>query len=210
MNRFHRWYCRSARWQRTVEEKLLPWVLRGVTLGDNVLEVGPGPGLTTAVLARTHGHLTAVEIDPHLAETLRRRSDPARVTVVTADATALPFPDASFSGAVCFTMLHHVPSQQQQDRLIAEVHRVLQPGAVFAGSDSRPGPLFRAAHLFDTMVPVDPATLAARLQRAGFTDARVDATPQQLRFSARRGRPSAADAPAPPATASSTAPPTPG
>ena len=210
MNRFHRWYCRSARWQRTVEEKLLPWVLDGVALGDNVLEVGPGPGLTTAVLARTHAHLTAVEIDPHLAETLRRSNDPAKVTVVTADATALPFPDATFSGAVCFTMLHHVPSAQQQDRLLAEVHRVLRPGAVFAGSDSRPGLLFRVAHLFDTMVPIDPTTLAARLESAGYTDVRVTAAPHQLRFSARRGRPSAADAPAHSATASSTAPPTPG
>lgn len=187
MNRFHRWYCRSSRWQRTVEEKLLPWVLRDVALGDRVLEVGPGPGLTTAVLARDHSHVTAVEIDPELAKTLRQRSDPTRVTVVTADATALPFPDATFTGAVCFTMLHHVPSPAAQDTLLAEVRRVLQPGATFAGSDSRPSTLFRLAHLFDTMVLVDPSTLPGRLERAGFTDVKVTAAPEQLRFRARRG-----------------------
>ncbi len=184
MNRFHRWYCRSARWHRTVEERLLPWVLRGVDLGDDVLEIGPGPGLTTTVLARSTPHLTAVEIDADLAAALRRRTDPQRVTVVTADATRLPFPDARFTGAVCFTMLHHVPSAALQDRLLAEVARVLRPGASFAGSDSRPGALFRLAHLRDTMTLVDPATLADRLHRA-FTAAEVQAAPHQLRFHAR-------------------------
>jgi ubiquinone/menaquinone biosynthesis C-methylase UbiE len=186
VNRFHRWYCRSARWQRTVEDRLLPWVLHGATLGDRVLEVGPGPGLTTATLARTHSHITAVEIDPELATSLRARSDPSRVEVVNADATALPFGDATFSGAVCFTMLHHVPSAALQDTLLAEVRRVLAPGATFAGSDSLPGPLFRAAHLFDTMVLVDPATLPDRLARAGFEDVQVSQAKHQLRFRARR------------------------
>jgi len=185
VNRFHRWYCRSAHWRRTVDERLLPWVLDGVDLGAAALEIGPGPGLTTAVLSRTVPHLTAVEIDPQLAAALRNRTDPQRVAVVTADATALPFPDATFSGAVCFTMLHHVPTAALQDRLLAEVARVLKPGAAFAGSDSRPGPLFRLAHLRDTMTLVDPQSLADRLHRAGFTAAEVATTPHQLRFRAR-------------------------
>ena len=184
MNRFHRWYCRSARWQRTVEDQLLPWVLRDADLGDRVLEVGPGPGVTTAVIARQHPHVTAVEIDPELADSLRRRL--AGVEVVNADATAMPLGDAGFSGALCCTMLHHVPSAELQDRLFAEVHRVLAPGATFAGSDSLPGPLFRAAHLFDTMVPVDPASLPDRLRRAGFEDVKVSVARHQLRFRARR------------------------
>jgi ubiquinone/menaquinone biosynthesis C-methylase UbiE len=48
----------------------------------------------------------------------------------------MPFDDESFSGAACFTMLHHVPSPEAQDRLFAEVGRVLRPGAPFAGTDS--------------------------------------------------------------------------
>lgn len=186
MNRFHRWYCRSARWQRTVEDRLLPWVLGDVELGDRVLEVGPGPGLTTTVLARRMPHLTAVEIDPQLAASLRARMDGQKVEVVNADATALPFPDATFTGAVCFTMLHHVPTAELQDRLLAEVRRVLVPGAVFTGSDSLPGPAFRVAHLFDTMVPVDPRWLPQRLTAAGFVDVTVGSAARQFRFRARR------------------------
>jgi len=174
MNRFHRWYCRSSRWQHAAESELIPWVLRDIDLGDAVLEVGPGPGLTTAVLSRAVAHLTAVE------------TDPGRVHVVNADATTLPFPDATFSGAVCFTMLHHVPTAALQDKLLAEVCRVLRPGATFAGSDSRPNALFRVAHLFDTMVLVDPDTLSGRLARAGFSYAKVDSAKHQLRFRARR------------------------
>ena len=54
--------------------------------------------------------------------------DGTNVTVVAGDATSMPFPDGSFSGAVCFTMLHHVPSAELQDRLLTETYRVLRPG----------------------------------------------------------------------------------
>jgi SAM-dependent methyltransferase len=98
----------------------------------------------------------------------------------------MPFPDDRFSAAVCFTMLHHVPSREQQDRLFAEALRVLRPGAVFAGSDSQLSLRFRLYHVFDTMVVVDPATLPDRLEAAGFTDIAVHPVPGSLRFHARK------------------------
>jgi SAM-dependent methyltransferase len=185
MNRFHRWYCRTSHWQRTVEERLLPWVLAGAELGPDVLEIGPGPGLTTDSLARRVPRLTALEIDPALAAALRRRHGPA-VRVLEGDATAMPFADASFSGAVACTMLHHVPSAVAQDRLLAEVRRVLRPGGVFAGSDSTSSLLFRLAHVRDTMQLVDPAGFAGRLARAGFRNPDVRIARGAFRFRARR------------------------
>jgi len=172
MNRLHRWYCRSDAWAATVRDQL-PWVLRGVELGDEVLEVGPGPGLTTDLLRTRVSRVTAIEIDPRLAEALRQRTLGQSVEVVTGDATAMPFQAARFSAAVSFTMLHHVTSPELQDRLLAEVCRVLRPGGVFAGSDSTASFLFHLAHLGDTMVLVDPDRFVSRLQAAGFTDARV-------------------------------------
>lgn len=186
MNRVHRWYCRSDGWRRTVAGALMPWVLDGVTLGDDVLEVGPGPGLTTDVLRTRAARLTSIEIDDALAAALARRLDGSNVTVVHGDATRMPFPDGTFSGAVCLTMLHHVPSPALQDRLLAEVRRVLRPGAVFAGSDSVSSPFFRLVHLFDTLVPVAPETFAARLAAQGFTEVTVTAAPRAFRFRARR------------------------
>ena len=184
MNRFHRWYCRTRHWRRTVEERLLPWALAGADLGSDVLEIGPGPGLTTDVLARRVLRLTALEIDATLATALRRRH--AAVRVVEGDATAMPFPDASFSAAVAFTMLHHMPSAAAQDRLLGEVLRVLRPGGLFAGSDSTTSLLFRLAHVRDTMQLVDPNGLAERLTRAGFRDAEVRTARGAFRFRARR------------------------
>jgi SAM-dependent methyltransferase len=93
--------------------------------------------MTTDILRDRTPRLTSIEIDPRLADTLKYRLQDTNVTVVEGDATAMPFADGSFSGAVSFTMLHHVPSPALQDRLLAEVYRALKPGGVFAGSDSR-------------------------------------------------------------------------
>ena len=185
MNRFHRWYCRTGHWRHAIQDQIVPWVLRDVDLGDNVLEIGPGPGLTTDVLAPRVPRLTAVEIDPDLASRLTARFRDTNVTVDNADATALPYGDAAFSGAVCFTMLHHVPTPDLQDRLLAEVRRVLLPGAVFAGSDSRSSLVFRLAHVADTMVLVDPDGFVERLAAAGFEAPEVQAAKGAFRFRAR-------------------------
>jgi SAM-dependent methyltransferase len=186
MNRFHRWYCRSSHWKRRVRERLLPWALAGVDLGDDLLEIGPGPGMTTDVLMRRVARMTAVEVDPRLAEGLERRTHGTNLLVIHADATRLPLPAASVSAVVCFTMLHHVPSPAMQDRLLAEAARVLRPGGLFAGSDSRTGSWFRLVHRGDTLVPVDPATFPRRLATAGFNGARVSLAPGAFRFHAQR------------------------
>jgi hypothetical protein len=52
MNEAHLRICASPEWAAYVEPELLPWALQEAGLGDEVLEVGPGPGLTTDVLPR--------------------------------------------------------------------------------------------------------------------------------------------------------------
>jgi SAM-dependent methyltransferase len=189
MNYVHRWICRSAYWRKAVESRILPWALDGVDLGANVLEVGPGPGVTTDLLRSRVPRLTCVEVDGALAESLRTRLAGSNVRVLHDDATAMPLPDACFDGAVCFTMLHHVPSAALQDRLFAEVARVLRPGGIFAGTDSRYSRMFGLIHLWDTMVVVDPAILPNRLEAAGFTNIEVDLDARAFRFRARRAVP---------------------
>ena len=95
MNRFHRYYCASPGWARLVRTTLVPAVLEGTELGPRVLEVGPGPGLTTEVLAGAAPELTAIEIDPALARATRDRVPTARV--VQGDATRMPFADGAFA-----------------------------------------------------------------------------------------------------------------
>lgn len=185
MNAVHQRLCRSPTWARRVEGELLPWALRHVELGGDVLEIGPGYGVTTRLLARRAARLTAVEVDPDLAGALDGQLPGVRV--LHGDGADLPFPDAAFDTVVCFTMLHHVPSREQQDALFAQARRVLRPGGVFAGSDSRLSLRFRLLHVADTMVVVDPAGLPDRLRAAGFADPVVDVSRRSLRFRARAG-----------------------
>ena len=188
MNRLHRIFCRSAFWRSTLQEHVMPWALRDAELGDDLLEIGPGPGLATEALRDRTRRLTSVEIDHDLAMSLRKRMRGTNVRVMRADATAMPFEAERFSGAVCFTMLHHVPSSELQDQLLREVHRVLKPGAVFAGSDSTTSKTFEWMHAFDTLVPIDPDRFGERLKAAGFAslDAKVETAKRAFRFEARK------------------------
>jgi SAM-dependent methyltransferase len=184
VNEEHLALCSSPEWARFVEDELLPWVLDGQDLGDALLEVGPGPGLTTDVLRRQAARLAAAELDPGLAGQLAARLAGSNTAVVLADAACLPFAAASFSAAACLTMLHHIPSARQQDAALAEIARVLRAGGLLVGSDGLDTPQRRRVHLGDVFVPVDPATLPQRLRIAGFADARVDVAADRIRFAA--------------------------
>src|SRR6201996_4561062 len=142
MNRQHRKLCASTEWAQTVAGRL-PLVLDKTDLGTDVLEIGPGYGATTKVLAARYPNLTALEVDTDRAAKLATE---VPATIVPGSGAAMPFRDNGFSGVVCFTMLHHVPSQELQDDLFAEAHRVLAPGGVFAGSDSQLSLRFRMLH----------------------------------------------------------------
>lgn len=186
MNDQHAALCSSAEWADHLATDLVPWAVGDdpAALGDDVLEVGPGYGLVTDLLRPHVRRLTAVEVDPELAAPLAARLTGTNVEVVVGDAAALPFPDGRFTAAASFTMLHHVPTTEHQDRLLAEVRRVLRPGAVLVGTDSADSPDFRDFHEDDVCNPIDPATFGARLERAGFVDVEVEAGEAGTRFRA--------------------------
>lgn len=184
MNLIHRWYCKSEKWNELMVGGILPDVLAGVDLSGEVLEIGPGPGLVTkALLAYGVDHLTSVEIEPDAAQHLRETYGD-RITVHHGDAAAMPLDDDQFDTAVCCTMLHHVPTAEQQDAILAEVRRVLRPGGLLTGSDSKTSPRFRFFHLFDTHNPIEVSGFAARLENAGFRDVHVDDQPGRFLFRA--------------------------
>jgi SAM-dependent methyltransferase len=97
-----------------------------------VLEVGSGPGRLAVQLARKAPGLavTGVDISPEMVERATRRAEGAglgeRVRFEVGDVSALRFPEASFDGAVSTLSLHHWP---EPARGLAEIHRVLKPGA---------------------------------------------------------------------------------
>jgi len=182
MNESHLQFLASAEWTQMLEAELLPWIENAGDLGDDVLEIGPGPGRTTDLLRRRVQRVTAVEIDPSLGEPLRDRLAGTNVDVIVADATDAGLPDNRFSAAACFSVLHHMPSQEDQNRLFRRLHQVLRPGGIFVGQDTLDLEEMRAAHADDTFTPVDPDGLKDRLAAAGFEDTRTDIVGFHFRF----------------------------
>ena len=129
MNSGHLEFCASPQWRQTVEEMILPEALRGVDLGTDVIEVGPGPGFTTDVLRTRTPRLTAVEVDNDLATSLGERLAGTNVQVVCGDATALDFGDSCFTGAASFHMLHHIATDEAQDQVLSELAECSGPVA---------------------------------------------------------------------------------
>ncbi|KAA9162097.1 methyltransferase domain-containing protein [Amycolatopsis acidicola] len=185
MNFLHRKLCASKAWADGVAESL-PRSLDGFDLGDDVLEVGPGFGATTSVLAEGGHSLTALEVDEASAELLEQKFR-GRAEIVHGDGAAMPFEDGRFSAVVCFTMMHHVPTKALQDTIFAEAHRVLRPGGLLRGTDSQLSLGFRLLHVGDIMNVLDHSTLPDRLARAGFRDVHVSREPGRvIEFSARK------------------------
>jgi SAM-dependent methyltransferase len=185
MNEGHLTYLASPEWAASLRTELLPWIQETADLGDHVLEIGPGPGLTTDLLLELGPGVTAVEIDTDLAAKLRDRLP--SVEVVHGNAITAELPDGQYSAVTCFSMLHHMESPDDQDRLFTRLYTLLRPGAALLGTDPLDTEFIREAHIDDTCVLVDPDTLTDRLHAAGFIGVRiVQAGEHQFRFTATR------------------------
>jgi SAM-dependent methyltransferase len=192
VNREHLELCASTEWRDLLRDEIFPYATSCARLGDDVLEIGPGPGVTTDLLRHQADKVTAVEVDAELATALAARLAGTNVTVVHGDATDLRFEDGRFTGAIAMTMLHHVQTDELQNRLIAEVARVLEAGGQFVASDSVHSAELAALHAGDTYNPIDPATLEDRLEHAGFVDIALRVNPFGWAAQARRARRAAA------------------
>ncbi len=173
MNPGHMEYCASDHWRQLVYDTILPVALHDVELGDAAIEIGPGPGFTTDILRTKTAHLTAVELDEGLAAALARRMAGGNVEVVVGDATALDFAPGRFTGAASFHMLHHIAPAEAQDRVFAELVRVLEPGGALVAADGIYSEGSARFHEDDTYNPIDPEELESRLTAAGFGSVQV-------------------------------------
>jgi ubiquinone/menaquinone biosynthesis C-methylase UbiE len=155
-------------------KQVIPWLLSAVELGEHVLEIGAGPGAATEELRKRAGRVTSLEYSHAFAVGLAQRVQSANGEVLQGDASALPFPEKTFSAATAVLVLHHLKSREAQERAFAEILRVLQPGGVFLAIEIQDGWLRRIAHIRSTFVPVAAASVPERLAAVGFSSVSID------------------------------------
>ena len=185
MNENHAQVCPSPEWAAYIQNDILPSLVQHADLGDDLLEIGPGPGAATEWLRHRVKRLTVLEIDEGAAAKLAERYAGSNVEVVIGDATKLSYPDGSFDSVGSFTMLHHVPTMALQNKILAEALRVLRPGGVLIASDSLASDGLHHFHEGDTYYPIDPGTVVSRLQTIGFAALTV-MIDDRLKFIARK------------------------
>jgi arsenite methyltransferase len=108
-----------------------PHAIAPILPGKTVLDIGCGAGMDLLLAARKAGpNGRALGID--MTEAMRDRARACAATagltnveVHCADATALPFPDASVDVVISNGVLNLVP---EKDKAFAEIWRVLRPG----------------------------------------------------------------------------------
>ncbi|HQU26685.1 MAG TPA: class I SAM-dependent methyltransferase [Acidimicrobiales bacterium] len=187
MNENHAQLCPSPEWAALIHDEVLPALVALADLGEEMLELGPGPGAATDWLRHRVGHLVALESDPVAAARLRERLGSTNVEVLTGDATDTALAAESFDAVGAFTMLHHVATFEGQQRVLAEAYRVLRPGGAFLGSDSLASDGLHHFHEGDTYNPVEPSSFLVRLRAAGFRRVTV-MVGDDLRFVAHKAR----------------------
>jgi SAM-dependent methyltransferase len=184
----HLAFLASATWAQMLRADLLPWLTDNGDLGDDVLEIGPGPGRTTDLLRERAAHVTALELDASLAVALAARLTGSNVEVLQGDGTDTGLRADRFSSVTCFHVLHHMPTRELQDCLFAEVCRVLRPGGAFLVADALDQDAVRSRHEDEgeTFIPLDPATIGDRLRDAGFAVAAIELGEYQILLRAKK------------------------
>ncbi len=182
----HESVLRSHTW-RTAENSAA-YLLPALSAGQDLLDVGCGPGTITVDLAArvAPGRVAGVDVEPGIvaqAAALAAGSGADNASFTTGDVYHLGFPDASFDVVHAHQVLQHLTDPVAALR---EMRRVLRPGGIVAVRDSdyagfvwapRDPLLDRWLELYHQVTARNGAEAdAGRLllgwvQRAGFVDA---------------------------------------
>jgi ubiquinone/menaquinone biosynthesis C-methylase UbiE len=126
---------RSAEWRLLRQTELLK---------EPLLDLGCGDGYFASLLFE---HPPLAGIDPEFSRCREARSCQAYQNVITADSTAMPFPNRYFRTIVANCVLEHIPDI---DGALREIFRVLIPGGHLLFGV--PGPHFAKMLLFSSFL----------------------------------------------------------
>jgi SAM-dependent methyltransferase len=169
--------------------------------GERVLDVACGTGVIARLAAEAvgpAGSVTGIDLAPDMIDVARATRAPAEPSIDwhLGDATALPFPDATYDGVLCQMGLMFIPDRPAA---IAEMRRTLSPGGrVVISTPGAIQPPFEileralvehiSADLGGFVRAVfsmhDPGTLTSLLRGAGLRDVTVTVKQATLRLPA--------------------------
>jgi ubiquinone/menaquinone biosynthesis C-methylase UbiE len=105
----------------------------GVRPGLRLLDVGSGIGGTSRMAAMSGAAVTGIDLSPEFVEAATELSERVglgdQTTFLTTPGESLPLADGTFEAAVMIHVGMNIPDKQA---VFTEVHRVLEPGGLFA------------------------------------------------------------------------------
>jgi ubiquinone/menaquinone biosynthesis C-methylase UbiE len=121
------WYAKNTGRDLTRFTKTARRLAGRVRPRGEILEVAPGPGYLAIELAKRGYRVTALDISTSFVKIARNNAASAGVSVDVrqGDASAMPFPDASFDAVVCMAAFKNFTDPLGA---LNEMHRVLRPG----------------------------------------------------------------------------------
>lgn len=150
-----------------LRDRAITAALAGLPRGAAVLDLGCGTASLSAALVRSGLRVLGLDISPGLLARATQRGLGPALLPVCFDGHRIPLRDATLAGAATYVVLTHVLEDQHLEALLAEVRRVLQPGALFVAMEQA-----RTRRTLDLAVWQCRRTLAeqhALFARAGFT-----------------------------------------
>lgn len=140
------------------------------------LEPGVGTGLNVLPLVKRGYPVTGIDISQEMLDQFRQKLQPLppNLTLIQADASALPFPDASFDVVLTVHMIHTVSDWQV---FLDEVDRVLKPRGFYLNAQWITPPARKAFQThFKTIL-----SKYEEMQRPECLDNRIDAIDSHFR-----------------------------
>jgi SAM-dependent methyltransferase len=154
--------------------------------GDRVLDLGCAAGAITHYLSTFDAEPVGIDFEPLAIQCARELFPGLRFEV--ADATQLPFADASFDKAVAADFVEHIEDETFV-AMCAELRRVLVPGGLFAIYAPNPRHLIERMKERDFVLAQNPTHIGLRdadhmrrvLEQGGFDVVRSEWRPSFFR-----------------------------
>jgi ubiquinone/menaquinone biosynthesis C-methylase UbiE len=157
---FASWYAKNTGRDLTPHRRAAETIARQLPLGSEVLDLACGPGYLAVALAKLGVYrVTGLDISDSFMRIAAKNAAEAGVSVALhkGNASAMPFPGASFDALVCRAAFKNFSAPE---KALSEMHRVLKPGGFAVIMDLDPKAPPEAVRAEVDAMPMSPINRA--------------------------------------------------